>query len=89
MAIRHMISEPVLLLTPVKNGRIWIRYQSGRIAEIDVTELHAEGNWQEINGVIDAIESVWKWHNWDTPEWHYQGTFAAVEFNEMKGIEHA
>jgi hypothetical protein len=81
-----MISEPVLLLTPCKNGRIWIRYGSGRIAEVDVTELHADDSWREINTVVKAIEDVWKWQNWDTPEWHYQGTFAAVQFNEMKGL---
>jgi hypothetical protein len=75
MAIRHMISSPVTILTPTRNGRVWIKYESGRMVETDTTELVADGGWPEINRVLDAIAATWKWTDeWQTPNWHRQGT---------------
>ena len=77
MAIRHMISNPVTILTPSKYGRIWIQYQDGRKAEVEITELHADGDWQEINWVINGITANWQWTDeWMGPNWHAQGTAA-------------
>jgi hypothetical protein len=75
MAIRHMISGPVTILTPTRNGRVWIRYESGRMAETDVTELIADGGSPERNRAIEEVTANWKWTDeWQTPNWHRQGT---------------
>lgn len=43
--------------------------------ETDTTELVADGGWPEINRVLDAIAATWKWTDeWQTPNWHRQGT---------------
>ena len=77
MAIRHMISNPVTILTPSRDGRIWIQYQDGRKAEVEITELHADGDWQEINWAINGITANWQWTDeWMGPNWHAQGTAA-------------
>jgi hypothetical protein len=77
MAIRHLISNTVELLTPSRNGRVWIRYQSGRMAEVDTGELIAAGGWEEINRAFNAVAATWKWTDeWETPNWHRQCTSA-------------
>jgi hypothetical protein len=74
MAIRHLISEPITILTPCKNGRIWIRYNTGRKAEVNITELVADGSFKEMNAAVAAVDTNWDWSNFDSPEWHRRGT---------------
>ena len=74
MAIRHMLSGPVTIMTPRKDGRVWIRYQSGRIAEVDGTELSADDGIREIGAALATIANTWDWREWDTSNWHLQAT---------------
>jgi hypothetical protein len=74
MAIRHLLSGPVTIMTPRKDGRVWIRYYSGRIAEVDGTELSADNGISEIGSALTAIADKWDWREWDTPNWHLQAT---------------
>jgi hypothetical protein len=69
--IRHLISEPILILTPSRCGIVVIQYQSGRRALVDVAELHADGGIKEINDAIGQHNSGWDYANWDDPDkWH-------------------
>ncbi len=77
MAIRHLISEPIQILTPCKNGKVWLKYQNGRKAEADICELIADGSFKEINQTISAIDATWDYRNFDSADWHIQGTGAA------------
>ena len=76
MAIRHLMSDPVTVLTPCKNGRLWLRYSTGRLAEVEVTELIADGGFKEINKTIAAIDSTWDYRDFDSQHWHLQNTTA-------------
>ena len=73
MAIRHMISDPITILSPSREGRIWIQYSDGRKAEVAITELHSENGWKEINAAIDPVTASWDWKEWLNPTtWHLQ-----------------
>ncbi len=81
MAIRHLISNPVAILTPCKDGKTYIRYQSGQLALVEVSELHADNGIQEIGARLSEINATWDWAEWDSPNWHVQGTFRDAQFN--------
>ena len=72
MAIRHLISGPVEILTPSRDGKVVIRYQSdGRRAVVDVGELYGDRGISEVNQAIGAHNLTWDFSTWlDPARWH-------------------
>ena len=77
--IYHMISKPVTILTPTRDGRLWIRYQDGTQKETSVSELWADSGISEINAAIAPLNASWNWSTWTDPQkWHLQGTSSTM-----------
>ncbi|HTY25591.1 MAG TPA: hypothetical protein VMC85_20850 [Desulfomonilaceae bacterium] len=66
--ITHLISDPIQILSPSRNGKVVIEYASGRRAIVDTTELDATCGISEINQAIGSHNNSWDYSTWVDPE---------------------
>jgi hypothetical protein len=84
-----LISEPILILTPSRNGIVVILYKSGRRALVDVVELHADGEIAEINQAISQHSADWDYTNWQDPDKWHNGALTQARSIQKVVIERA
>jgi len=74
------MSGPITILTPPRNGKVVIEYQSNKRRDItDTLELHDDTDGREIQTVLMKNNDNWDYANWLDPDKWHNGTLEGTD----------